>query len=379
MTQAPPKYTPDQYRAMAARVQAIYVQRPELIQKVLEDMGAQHIKMKAGHFSSTCPVHGGDNPTACCVYFDQAKAPIWACFTKCGCRADFIEMVKRRWGMKFSDALGWLAARAGVSFDGIDGDVSDEDYEDLRISPLLREIRARSATGPTVFPESMREQSIAGLAGHAALQQYLMADKPNGRQLSWKCITRFELGYVPGGTWVKPKADDSNRSTGWFEDRLSTTWRMPDASLIGFAGRRLDGLSERKWQTLDGTKKQHSLYGCHLPEFQQSVANHSHLVLVEGYADVWRAWMHGVYQVVAVGGTHLSPQQVRLIGSLNPRRVLCMFDSDEAGEDANQRISAQLSTITNPAVVSVPAGMDPDDLVDPEDFRRRLSAARNAV
>lgn len=92
---------------------------------------------------------------------------------------------------------------------------------------------------------------------------------------------------------------------------------------------RIDGVKAAKYLYTNGAVKTSLLFGaCYLDrEHLRSLG----LILCEGPLDVIRLHQLGFASAVAILGTGISRQQVRLIDKLRPKRVYFMFDKDEAG------------------------------------------------
>ena len=90
------------------------------------------------------------------------------------------------------------------------------------------------------------------------------------------------------------------------------------------------------------------------------------MVVVEGYMDVIALAAHGIEDVVAPLGTALTERQIELLWRMVPVPILC-FDGDAAGQRAAIRAISRTLPLLRPghslAIVRLPAGMDPDDLV----------------
>jgi hypothetical protein len=100
-------------------------------------------------------------------------------------------------------------------------------------------------------------------ARHVSHAAHVLSKAPWGdkcRQFPTEVLDYWEIGFVPGGTWVWPdlnEKDDSGRPImrGWFEDRISLPWRNMEGKCVGFAGRRFDGVDHLKYKNLYGLKR----------------------------------------------------------------------------------------------------------------------------
>lgn len=130
------------------------------------------------------------------------------------------------------------------------------------------------------------------------------------RGLTPEQIARWRLGYDP------------------FSDRCTIPMRTMHGEIIGVSFRRLDG-GAPKYLDPTGYKKGKHLYGAWLlrDEDVRTVA------LVEGQVDAITTDAARV-PVVATMGSRLTRDQVRVLQSLGVRKVVAMYDNDNAGRKA---------------------------------------------
>jgi DNA primase len=87
------------------------------------------------------------------------------------------------------------------------------------------------------------------------------------------------------------------------------------------------------------------------------------VVVVEDAWSVMRLTQIGI-PAVALLGLHLSELQQKLLSKKN--RVVLMLDGDHAGKLAAAKIQPVLNNFTYTLKLSLPDGLDPDDLSDAE-------------
>ncbi|MDI6824711.1 MAG: toprim domain-containing protein [Bacillota bacterium] len=142
-----------------------------------------------------------------------------------------------------------------------------------------------------------------------------------------------------------------------FRGRVMFPVRARDGSVLGFAGRTLDG-SAAKWVNSPGAvlPKSRTLYGLdRLPEGSGPV------LLVEGYLDVVVLQARG-WPALGTMGTSLAGAQADLLAGLG-REVVVLFDGDSPGRKAAARAAALLEGRgVAVRVGTLPEGSDPDEL-----------------
>ena len=69
------------------------------------------------------------------------------------------------------------------------------------------------------------------------------------------------------------------------------------------------------------------------------------LVVVEGPREKMKLWQEGFPNSVAIMGSYMSDVQMTLIAELAPKKVVLMFDGDDAGASATERVADKLSRL----------------------------------
>jgi DNA primase len=375
---------------LADQVLAQYVAHPHLIESLLTKIGVQEMHHDHGKdIRCPCPIHGGTKLENFRIWY-HLGVPRWRCFSgSCG-NGDLVKLLRLKYGASYSQAVVSLARLAGMQVDGMSVHVPVETLQEESISAMERRLGIhRKTEEPKTFPEEMNEraQRFLGNRQNVHVQEYLTGPITQRarwgekcRQLPYDIIRQFEMGFVPARSWIYEDPNEKDRrgqpkQKGWFVDRISVPWRMPDGRLIGFAGRRVDGQKDKKWHTLFGTKKSMTFYGLHYPQTLEMIRATRQVILVEGYTDVMRAWQFGLFNTISGGGTELSEEQMRLLAQFDLARAFTYMDGDDAGQIATQTIGRQLSRITNVFNAIPPIDCDPSDLVDFDSFIQPLKAA----
>ena len=146
--------------------------------------------------------------------------------------------------------------------------------------------------------------------------------------------------------------------------------------------------------------KGHLLYG--LDQARKPIRAQDQVVIVEGYLDVIVLHQGGFTNTVSPMGTALTEDQLRLLKRFT-RRIVLALDADAAGEKATLRglelarqtldhadelvfdarglIRHEARLQADVRVTTIPAGMDPDEVVlrDPEEWRKILASAQPVV
>ncbi|MBR6737149.1 MAG: DNA primase [Clostridia bacterium] len=136
--------------------------------------------------------------------------------------------------------------------------------------------------------------------------------------------------------------------------------------VIAFGGRIYEDKGFGKYKNTAETvifNKKNNLYGINNLKKVKQEENFDKVIMVEGYMDAISLYMAGFKNVVASMGTSLTLQQAKLLKRY-ATTVLVSYDGDSAGQNATIR---SLDIFENEGfevkVVSLPDGLDPDDVI----------------
>jgi DNA primase len=333
-------------------------------------------------YKGLCPFHDDSRPS-----FDvdprRQRYRCWAC----GKFGDVISFVQEFEKLPFPEALELLARRAGI------------------------ELEAR---GPAQGPGRAHLLDVMRWAAkqfHECLLDSPLADEARRylgeRGLRGDTVRRWGLGFAPAsGHWLIELATENHvdfalletlgliapRKEGQgyydrFRDRVLFPIRDVRGQAVGFGGRILPSSpyaarGPKYYNSCDTPlfSKSEQLYG--IDQARAAAEKAGYLAVVEGYTDVLMAHQMGVAQVVATMGTALNDRHVRQIRRFVPRVVL-VFDADDGGDTGVERaLQLFASHDMDLAIATLPAGLDPCDLLvrdGPEPFRRVLESAVDAL
>ncbi len=350
---------------------------------IVEFIGSYAPLQKAGrNFKALCPFHTEKTPS----FIVFAETQSWHCFGACSTGGDIFGFAMRQENMTFSEALRFLAERAGVSLRPLDGEEAKRKDEIDR----LRAVNSAAA-------QHYHRVLMAAPAGKSAVR-YL-----EGRGVSRETMVTFQLGYAVDD-WhdleqhlrragiSQPdmlaagllSESDSGNVYDRFRGRLIFPIRDVRGQVIGFAGRVLDN-SVPKYLNSPQTSlfdKGSVLYGIDLA--RRSIRETGRVIIVEGYMGVIVLQQCGVPNVVACMGTALTERQLRILKPMTEVLILAL-DADTAGRVATERGVSMAQELLKQRVVPVltarglvryeehldaeirilvlPEGLDPDELV----------------
>jgi len=331
------------------------------------------VKLRASgeSYFGRCPFHEGRERTFR-VYPAEKR---FVCY-QCGARGDVFEFLVRLEGRPFPAVVRELAAGVGVELPKAPLSAEEKRAREERMA-LLAACEAAAAHW---------QNELWGEPGEPA-RHYLAA-----RGVSEQLARSFRLGYA-GNKWhdlecalsrsgltndvlhaagllaAREKPDQERRYYGRFRQRIVFPIEDAVGRIIGFGGRAIGSESEAKYLNGPETKlykKARALYGLH--RARDAIWKTGTAILVEGYFDALALHAVGHLETVAVGGTSLTPDHVKLLRSSGCRKLVLLFDGDEAGARAPAKagtalLQAGLSTTVAELNPTRHGASDPDALV----------------
>ncbi len=309
-------------------------------------------------------------------------------FYKCfGCDAagDVFNFVQQIESLTFPETLRALAERYGIP---IPERQRSEDPEAQRITALL-EIHEAAAE---IFQDNLRAANGAetrrylesrGVSPDAAREFRLGLSDSAGQQIAQR-LKRFGEPLLIESGLIK-KRTDSPGVYDHFRGRLMFPIHDVAGKVIAFGGRALRPDEKVKYVNSPETKlykKSAVLYNLHRAKI--AARKNDRLILVEGYLDAIGIYAAGIQEVVALCGTALAPQQVKMMKQQlayesGRGHIVLNFDSDAAGARSTEKhISTLLLNGVRVRVLELPGQLDPDEYIQAngaETYRKRLNDA----
>jgi len=360
---------------------------PQVIAQVrdatdLVEVVGDHVKLKkrGRKYEGLCPFHEEKTPS---FSIDPEKG-LYYCF---GCHqgGDSIDFVMKLDRLSFPEAVDRLARRFGVHLPPASPEARRRRQTSDRLRTILEEAQHW-------FTEQL--DSPAGASARTELERrgyekstwrdFGFGFAPDDwRQLLEHLSRRHPEGVIiEAGLAVQP--DSGKNPYDRFRGRLTFPVRDSEGRLIAFGGRIL-GDGEPKYLNSPESPLFHkrSTLFC-LDRARRAISDGSEAVVVEGYFDCFSLHLVGITHVVATLGTALTSDHARLLRrrvGADGRVVLC-YDADSAGRRAaatGARVLLEAGIAV--AVVGLPPGTDPDDVVRSEggDAMRELLAKPSSL
>lgn len=296
---------------------------------------------------------------------------IFKCFSS-GKGGDAIKFVQLHKNLSFYEAVKTVAGICNITL--LEEEVSEEVKRKVEYKQQLFDI--------TSWSSAKFSKALFELPDDHWAKQMIAA-----REINEDTITNFGIGYAPtthqflsqsiiesgklelalnvGLTMTK-----DGRNWDFFKDRLIFPIHDDKGNIVGFGGRRADGVDGPKYintRETDIYHKSQVLYG--LYQAKSEIAKTRTALLCEGYTDVTALHQNGCSIAVANCGTaSLSDKQCQLLSRLAQHIIICR-DNDglsDTGEEQKGTLAAMkdidvlLSHGFKVSVVVLPEGEDPD-------------------
>jgi DNA primase len=297
--------------------------------------GYVDLKKAGKNFKGLCPFHSEKTPS----FTVSNEIQRYKCFG-CGESGDIFTFLEKYEGMDFFEALTFLADKAGVKLETANFD--KKNYKD-RLFKINEVVSKFYSYILTKHP-----------AGQIALK-YL-----EGRGINLPEIQKFKIGFSPGNQplAIKKFVIERNKISvsdlqelgiiyqtergpvDRFKGRIIFPLADHRGNIIGFAGRILpefDNGRTGKYINSPETPLYHKssvLYG--LDTTKSDIKKTNKAVIVEGELDMISSWKAGIKNIVAIKGTALTTEQIKLVSRYGQELILAL-DADSAGSNASRR------------------------------------------
>lgn len=346
---------------------ASFDQNKELVKQatdIVELVGRYcQLRRQGRNFVALCPWHDDTRPSLQ-VNPERQSFKCWVC----DIGGDVFSFVMRMEGVEFPEALRLLADQSGIV---LQSDRPAGEQQDKRA------MYQAMAWAEQQYHHCLLEDPEAEIA-----RRYL-----DHRGITQESIEKFRLGYCPNRwDWILRRATADKRNAQQLESigvvvpgsegrqpydrfrgRVLFSIRDAQARPVGIGGRVLPesgNTSPAKYINSPETPlftKSRLLYGLDIA--RDAVRKRGAAMVMEGYTDVILAHQFGFSNAVAVLGTALGEQHIKLLKRFTDRVVL-VLDGDEAGQRrAKEILDLFIAQNADLRVVVLPDDLDPCDFL----------------
>ncbi len=316
-----------------------------------------------------CPWHDDTRPSLQ-VNPERQSFKCWVC----DIGGDIFSFVMKAEGVEFREALELLAERAGVE---------------------LKPVRQTTSNTGGASPADHKKTLFRAAAWTEGLFHRFLLDSPEAeparnylsqRGITEASIDRFQIGFAPNRrNWILSQAEGDadrakvletlglivRRDDGSYYDRFAGrvlfSIRDTQDRPVGIGGRVLPesgNTSPAKYLNSPETPlftKHQLLYGLSLAK--DAIRRAGQVLVMEGYTDVIAAHQTGFENAVAVLGTALGEEHVRILHRF-AEQVVLVLDGDEAGRRrANEVLELFLAQNVDLQILTLPEAADPCDFL----------------
>lgn len=323
------------------------------------------LKKRGASYLGLCPFHNEKTPS----FTVSPSKEIYKCFG-CGKSGNSISFIMEHEKYSYVDALKWLAKKYDIEIE--ETFATDEQRQQQQSAESLFII---NNFAQQFFSRMLFETEEGQDIGLSYLKE---------RGFREDIIKKFQLGYSPEQRDAFTKEAITKQfntelllKTGLValrNEQLMDNYRgrviFPihnhSGKVLGFGARILKSNDKApKYINTPENEiyiKSKILYGSY--QARQSIDKADECLLVEGYTDVVSLHQAGIENVVASGGTSLTPDQLRLVKKYT-NNLTIVYDGDAAGIKAALRgLDLALEEGLNVKLVLIPDKEDPDSYVN---------------
>ncbi len=319
------------------------------------------LEKSGSQYKGRCPFHNEKSPS----FFVSPDRGNYHCFG-CNEHGDIFSFIEKIESVPFYEALSILADRAGIKLSPYKKEEKDKESNlisllqkatnhfenNLENSPLAKSYLGSRA----LLPETIKKFNIGfSLGGESGWRDLFIDLSKNG-------FSPEEM--VSAGLVIKKEGEEKYFDR--FRGRIMFPIKNSLGNVVGFSARILPEFDDGKAgkyinsPETDVYHKSKILFGYDLAK--RSIAEKKEVVLVEGQMDLIMSHQAGIQNVVAVSGTSLTEEHVKILKRFADK-VLLSFDQDIAGETAMRR-SALLALYGGLDVFIVPKKEGVKDTAD---------------
>lgn len=217
------------------------------------------------------------------------------------------------------------------------------------------------------------------------------------RHLSKDIIDYFEIGYAPEQNILLKAFEksgfsrmqayesglviESNLGYDRYSNRIMFPLHNSEGRVVGFSGRIYQkNQTESKYMNSPESKifiKGETLYNYH--RIKNVVRNEGKVIILEGFMDVIALYKAGIKNTVAIMGTALTSQHLKMLKRLSNDIILCL-DGDQAGKNAMIKcVDALNNEGFHTSIVVIPDAMDPDEFLEAKGKEELVALFKNPI
>ena len=337
------------------------------------------LEQRGSSFWGRCPFHHEKTAS----FSVNASNQFYYCF---GCHksGDVITFIREIESLDFNDAVKFLAERAHIplpEFNYDDKKVKEQKRQKETVLNILRD------TALFYVSNLKKEEAVKHV--EYLKKRKIMSETISrfgiGASLDFQGLPNYLLkkGYTYEDMLLSGAVDQKN---GRYFDALGGRLIIPMIDqfnqVIAFVGRLLEKADFAKYKNTKETivfSKGNTLFNINNLKKLKNEKGLDSIIIVEGHIDVVSLVQAGFKNVVASMGTAFTKNQARILKRY-AEKIYISYDGDFAGQKASIRgLEILQEEGLDVKVVSLPDGMDPDDVVQKQGAEAYDKLLKNAM
>ena len=323
------------------------------------------LKKRGSNYLGLCPFHNEKTPS----FTVSPAKEIYKCFG-CGRSGNSIGFLMEAEKYSYVEALRWLAAKYNVEIE--ETETSPEYKQQQQVADslyIINNFAQKYFTDALFNSEEGQDIALSYLKERGfredIINKFQLGYNPETRDGLTKAAlaAQYSLEFLQKSGLVNIR--DGNAYDN-YRGRIIFPIHNQSGKVLGF-GARIIKKNDKAPKYINSPEneiyvKSKILYGSYFA--RQAIDKADECLLVEGYTDVVSLHQAGIENVVASGGTSLTPDQLRLIKKYT-NNLTIIYDGDSAGIKAALRgLDLALEESLNVKLVLIPDGEDPDSYVN---------------
>ncbi len=323
------------------------------------------LKKRGTNYLGLCPFHNEKTPS----FTVSPAKEIYKCFG-CGRSGNSISFLMEAEKYSYVEALRWLAAKYNVEIE--ETETSPEYKQQQQVADslyIINNFAQKFFTDALLNTEEGQDIALSYLKERGfredIINKFQLGFNPEARDSFTKAAlaAQYSLDYLQKTGLVNVR--DGNAYDN-YRGRIIFPIHNQSGKVLGF-GARIIKNNDKAPKYINSPEneiyvKSKLLYGSYFA--RQAIDKADECLLVEGYTDVVSLHQAGIENVVASGGTSLTPDQLRLIKKYT-NNLTIIYDGDRAGIKAALRgLDLALEESLNVKLVLIPDDEDPDSYVN---------------
>ncbi|MBL0183056.1 MAG: DNA primase [Chitinophagaceae bacterium] len=323
------------------------------------------LKKRGANYLGLCPFHNEKTPS----FTVSPSKEIYKCFG-CGRSGNSISFLMEAEKYSYVEALRWLAAKYNVEIE--ESETSPEYKQQQQVADslyIINNFAQKFFTDALFNSEEGQDIALSYLKERGfreeVIRKFQLGYNPEARDGFTKAAlaSQYSLEYLQKTGLVNVRDGNSYDN---YRGRIIFPIHNQSGKVLGF-GARIIKKNDKAPKYINSPEneiyvKSKILYGSYFA--RQAIDKADECLLVEGYTDVVSLHQAGIENVVASGGTSLTPDQLRLIKKYT-NNLTIIYDGDSAGIKAALRgLDLALEESLNVRLVLIPDNEDPDSYVN---------------